>query len=342
MTLLRVEQVCRRFGDHVALQDVRFDVHPGEIVGIIGRSGAGKTTLLRCLSGLERPDSGRIVIEGQDITALPERRLVEIRRRIGLVFQHFNLLQSRSAAGNIALPLEIAGMPKSARAARVADLIDLVGLSGHERKRPSQMSGGQKQRVGIARALAGNPALLLCDEATSALDPETTAAILDLLVDINRRLGLTILLITHEMDVIRRIAHRVVVLDHGRIVEDGPVAALLGGASRHAVTRAFLSEGRPRVPDHVVAQLRDVSFDDAHPVVRATFDPNAAPSPVLSVLSRRFGLDVTILQATAGDIARRPDAEFVLRLSRHDGDALDFIRQASQSMEVLGYVPADC
>jgi D-methionine transport system ATP-binding protein len=341
MSLLRVEHASRRFAGHTALEDISFDVRPGEILGVIGRSGAGKTTLLRCLSGLERPDTGRIVIEDEDITTLPERRLVRVRRRIGLVFQHFNLLQSRTVARNIALPLEIAGIAKSARAARVQELIDLVGLSGHEARRPSQLSGGQKQRVGIARALAAQPALLLCDEATSALDPETTLSILDLLVDINRRLGLTIILITHEMDVIRRIAQRVLVLDQGRIVEDGPTAALLGGATRHPVTRAFLSEGRPRVPDDVMAALRDAPFDGANPVLHIVLDTRAIWTPVLSTLGHRFGLDATVLQATVGEISGRPGAEFVVRLSDHHGDALDFIRQASQSMEVLGYVPAD-
>ncbi|ACI50658.1 ABC transporter related [Gluconacetobacter diazotrophicus PA1 5] len=341
MSLLRVEHASRRFAGHTALQDIDFEVHPGEILGVIGRSGAGKTTLLRCLSGLERPDSGRIVIEGEDITALPESRLVQVRRRIGLVFQHFNLLQSRTVAGNVALPLEIAGVPKAARAARVAELIELVGLSGHKRKRPSQLSGGQKQRVGIARALAAQPALLLCDEATSALDPETTVSILDLLLDINRRLGLTIILITHEMEVIRRIARRVLVLDQGRIVEDGPTAALLGGATRHPVTRAFLSEGRPRVPDDVMDALRDAPSQGAHPVLHVVLDAPAGQTPLLSTLGRRFGLDVTVVQATVGDISGRAGAEFVLRLSDQSAEALDFIRQASQSMEVIGYVPAD-
>lgn len=227
MSLLSVRGLTHRFGGHTALEGVSFSVGSGEIVGVIGRSGAGKSTLLRCLCGLEQPGEGQILLDGTDMARLTEPQRVAARRRIGLVFQHFNLLESRTVAGNIALPLRIAGWPAARIAARVAELLDLVGLAGLDRKRPSQLSGGQKQRVGIARAIAASPVLLLCDEATSALDPQTTGAILDLLGKINRELGLTILLITHEMDVVRRFAHRVLVLDHGRIVEDGTMAALL-------------------------------------------------------------------------------------------------------------------
>ncbi len=237
--LLRVRQVSRRFGTVLALDDVSFDVACGEVLGIIGRSGAGKSTLIRCLNRLERPDHGSIAFDGRDITDLAERDLPPVRRRIGMIFQGFNLLSAKTVAQNVALPLKIEGRPGADRGRRVAELLDLVGLAGKADAYPAQLSGGQKQRVGIARALAADPPLLLCDEATSALDPETTRSILALLRDINRRLGLTIVLITHEMGVVRVIADRVAVLDHGRIVERGSVRDVFANP-RAAVTRSLL------------------------------------------------------------------------------------------------------
>ena len=227
LPMLRLSGVTKRFGEHAAISDISLEVRRGEILGVIGRSGAGKSTLIRCINGLEKPDSGRIEILGpenrpQDIVPLNERALQNVRGRIGMIFQHFNLLSAKSVAGNVALPLKIAGRGRAERKARVAELLALVGLEAKADAYPAQLSGGQKQRVGIARALAADPALLLSDEATSALDPETTTSILALLKDINRKLGLTILMITHEMSVIRAITDRVVVLDHGRIVEQGP------------------------------------------------------------------------------------------------------------------------
>lgn len=218
-----------------------FSIQAGDIVGIIGRSGAGKTTLLRCLHGAETPDAGDVFIEGQEIGRLKEKELLALRRRIGMVFQNFNLLKSRTVWGNISLALEIAEFSKSARTARIQELIGLVGLEGHENKHPSQLSGGQKQRVGIARALATNPAVLLCDEATSALDPETTSSILALLSKINQELGITIVLITHEMDVIHRLARRVMVLEQGRIIEDSRTEDFSGAKEKRALTQ-FLKE----------------------------------------------------------------------------------------------------
>jgi D-methionine transport system ATP-binding protein len=218
---LRLSGVTKRFGALAAIDDITLEVRRGEILGIIGRSGAGKSTLIRCLNGLETPDQGRIEIGGQDIVSLNEGALRAVRGRIGMIFQHFNLISQKTVADNIALPLKIAGWDRAKRKARVAELLDLVGLGDKADAYPAQLSGGQKQRVGIARALAASPELLLSDEATSALDPETTTAILALLKDINRKLGLTILLITHEMSVIRAVTDRVVVLEHGRIVEQG-------------------------------------------------------------------------------------------------------------------------
>ena len=206
-----------------ALDDVSLHVKPGEIFGIIGLSGAGKSTLVRCVNMLERPQSGTVLVDGIDITRLGKRELRSARQRIGMIFQHFNLLSSRTVFGNVAFPLEIAGVPKQEIKSRVIELLELVGLQDKIDSYPSQLSGGQKQRVGIARALANRPKVLLCDEATSALDPETTASVLELLQDINRQMGLTILLITHEMQVIQQVCDRVAVIENGKIVESGPV-----------------------------------------------------------------------------------------------------------------------
>jgi len=208
------------------LDNVSLQIADGSIFGIVGRSGAGKSTLLRCLNLLERPTSGRILMDGQDLTRLTDKALRQQRQRIGMIFQGFNLLHSRNVADNVAVPLEIAGLPKAERAVRVEELLALVGLSDKAAAFPAQLSGGQKQRVGIARALAARPAYLLSDEATSALDPETTASILALLRDINRQLGVTIVLITHELDVVKAICDSAVSLAAGRVVESGTLLQL--------------------------------------------------------------------------------------------------------------------
>jgi D-methionine transport system ATP-binding protein len=225
---IRFERVSRRFADgHAALTDIDLAIPAGSMFGVIGRSGAGKSTLLRLINGLERPTSGEVHVEGAALSGLDHGGLIALRRRIGMIFQSFGLLSNRTVAGNVALPLELAGVAPGPRAARVADLLDLVGLTDKARAWPAQLSGGQRQRVGIARALATHPAILLSDEATSALDPETTQQVLALLTDLNRRLGLTIVMITHEIDVVRAVCHQVAVIDQGRIVECGPTAAVL-------------------------------------------------------------------------------------------------------------------
>ncbi|CAI0905816.1 methionine ABC transporter ATP-binding protein [Serratia quinivorans] len=225
--MIVLSNVCKTFdsaqGRVIAVDDVNLAVEAGQIYGIIGYSGAGKSTLIRLLNGLETPTSGSIQVDGFDIAKARGDQLRQARLKISMVFQHFNLLWSRTVSQNIAFSMQIAGVPKAQINPRVAELIALVGLQGREDAYPSQLSGGQKQRVGIARALANNPGVLLCDEATSALDPQTTDSILDLLLDINRKLNLTIVLITHEMHVVRKICHRVAVMENGRIVEEGPV-----------------------------------------------------------------------------------------------------------------------
>ena len=238
-----------------ALQGITLDIAPGRIFGIIGRSGAGKSSLLRTINRLEQPTEGRVRVDGVDIATLDARGLVALRRRVGMIFQHFNLLSAKTVWDNVALPLRVAGVPRAEAEARVNEALSLVGLEAKHHVHPQRLSGGQKQRVGIARALVTRPEILLCDEATSALDPETTQSILALLKDINRRLGITIILITHEMSVIREIADEVLVLEQGRIAEHGPVWQVFG-EPRHDATRALLAPLQHELPDDLKARLQ--------------------------------------------------------------------------------------
>ena len=239
--MIALDGVSKRFADGTAALDgVSLDVPRGAVFGVIGRSGAGKSTLLRLLNGLERTSAGIVRVDGIDLAMLDERGLRALRRRVGMIFQSFGLLANRTVAGNVALPLELAGTPRATQQVRVAELLARVGLSDKAESYPARLSGGQRQRVGIARALATDPDVLLCDEATSALDPETTRSVLALLGELNRELGLTIVLITHEMSVVRAVCSHVAVLDRGRLVDAGTLAEVLDGD--HATTRALLGE----------------------------------------------------------------------------------------------------
>jgi D-methionine transport system ATP-binding protein len=328
-------------GAHQALSDVSFSLQPGDILGIIGRSGAGKSTLIRCLSGLERVDQGSIIIEQTDVTKLSETALQTLRQRIGMVFQHFNLLSAKTVAENVGLPLLIAGWSKPRRDRRVAELLDLVGLTAHARQYPSQLSGGQKQRVGIARALAASPALLLCDEATSALDPETTASILALLDEINRRLGVTIILITHEMSVIRSLARHVIVLDHGRIAEEGAVAEIFA-APKSEVSRGLLRGFRPELPAYLAARVRPSYFVGAAPLFRIDLAGEAAQNPLMSDLAEVFGGKPRLLHGGIEDVRGVPIGTlFVILAQAAEAplpDIIAFLSARSQFTEHLGYV----
>ena len=227
--MIELEQIGKKYegASSPALVDVSLTIEAGTIFGIVGRSGAGKSTLLRCLNRLEQPTSGRVIIDGKDISQLSGRQLRQQRQRTGMIFQHFNLLHSRTVNDNIDLPLEIAGMPVNARRERVIALLKLVGLESFGEAWPAQLSGGQKQRVGIARALAAEPDYLLCDEATSALDPETTRSVLSLLADIQRQLNITVVLITHEMTVVKQICHGAALLEQGRLIESGTLEQIM-------------------------------------------------------------------------------------------------------------------
>lgn len=248
--VVRLDRVSRFFGGFAALDEVSLEVRRGEVLGIIGRSGAGKSTLIRLINGLDRPDRGTVDVGGIRVSDLAEAEMPRLRSKIGMVFQHFNLLANKTVEANVALPLKIAGAGVEERRARVAELLEAVGLEGKARSYPAQLSGGQKQRVGIARALANHPVLLLSDEATSALDPETTVSILSLLKEINLTLGLTIVLITHEMEVIRALADRTVVLDRGKIVEEGPTAEVFA-RPRSETARSLLNPWTLEADTHV-------------------------------------------------------------------------------------------
>lgn len=318
--------------DVAALQPTRLTIAAGRIFGLIGHSGAGKSTLLRLINRLEEPSGGRVLVEGVDVATLDGEGLRRLRQRIGMIFQHFNLLASKTVADNVALPLKLAGeLPRREIDARVARLLARVGLAEHAGKYPAQLSGGQKQRVGIARALATEPSILLCDEATSALDPQTTASVLQLLAELNRELNLTIVLITHEMEVIRRVCDRVAVLDAGAIVEEGPVAEVFLHP-RHPTTRRLVNEA-----EHV--DEREQVDDFAHVpgrILRLTVQGEATYAPLLGRLARETGVDYSILAGRIDRIRDQPYGQLTLALSGGDLDqALSRLRAAEVQVEVL-------
>jgi len=266
----------------VALDDVSVDVPAGTVLGVVGPSGSGKSTLARCVNLLERPTSGTVTVAGRELTALSDAELRRARRGIGMIFQHFNLLDSRTAAGNVEHPLQLAGVGRVQRRRKVADLLDLVGLADKHRAYPSQLSGGQKQRVAIARALAADPQVLLSDEATSALDPTSTASVLQLLSRLRDELGLTILLITHEMDVVKAVCEHAVLLEHGKVVDAGPLASV--------ATRPD-----SQLAAHLLPPPADAPVSDGNALVHVTVTGEAGADSVLSILVRDFGLDVDII-----------------------------------------------
>lgn len=318
-----------------AVDGLSLTINKGEIYGVIGYSGAGKSTFIRLLNRLEDPTEGSIHVGDQDLTGLSKNKLRIARQDIGMIFQHFNLLWSRTVYDNIAFPLEIAGVPKEERSKRVNELIDLVGLSGRGNSYPSQLSGGQKQRVGIARALANNPKVLLCDEATSALDPETTDSILDLLVDINEKLGLTIVLITHEMHVIRKICHQVAVMEQGKIVEKGDVLDVFLHPDQ-PVTKKFVDQVMgDQEKEHSLKLIKDKY--QSGKIVRLHFVGESTNQALISEVSRKFVLDVNILH---GKITQTQKGAYGTMFVQFEGDdeeaarAIEYIRSTSVEVEV--------
>lgn len=274
-----------------AVKDVNLTIAEGEIFGVIGYSGAGKSTFIRLLNRLEEPTSGKVSIGEEEITSLHGKELRKARQNIGMVFQHFNILWSRTVRENISYPLEVNRVPKAERNARVDELIQLVGLTDRADRYPSELSGGQKQRIGIARALANNPKVLLCDEATSALDPETTNSILDLLIEINQRLGLTIIMITHEMQVIRKICNRVAVMEDGQIVEEGDVLSVFSNP-QETVTKRFVEQVMENADDESDVDALLSQFTSGK-VMRLHFIGEKANEALISNVCRRYNVDIS-------------------------------------------------
>lgn len=342
-TMIRVENVSKTYtgkqGTVEAVKDVSLEISRGEIFGVIGFSGAGKSTLIRLLNGLETVTSGHIYINEKDITTLKRKELLKERQKIAMIFQHFNLLWSRTVEENIAFSLEIAGVPKAERKAKVAELIDLVGLTGREKSYPSQLSGGQKQRVGIARALANEPEVLLCDEATSALDPKTTKDILKLLVEINQELGLTIVLITHEMHVVRQICHRVAVMEEGRVVESGEVIEVFKNPQQ-PITKQFV--GEERVDDEIDEVFHHLSTSLRPGVaVRIQYLGDRTGDAVLSEAIRKLDTTVSILQAKVNITQKGILGSMIILIEEESSKAeevIEYLKQAEIIVEVLEHV----
>ena len=329
-------------GAVTALKDVSLTVAKGEIFGVIGLSGAGKSTLARCINLLERPTKGSVIVDGLDMMALSDAELRKARKSIGMIFQHFNLLSSATVYDNVAFPLRLSGMAEDAIRAKVEPLLSLVGLDDKAQQYPSQLSGGQKQRVGIARALASEPKVLLCDEATSALDPQTTKAILELIRDINQKLGLTVVIITHEMQVIKDICDKVAVIEDGVIAEQGPVAEVFLNP-RQKITKDFIGV---LMGNDLPAELRGVPISEA-PIeggkllVRLTFFGESANAPVISDLVKGHNIDAAILYGNIDAIKDTPYGRMLLGLSGTPGaveEALSFLREKDLRIEVIGYV----
>lgn len=308
--LLQIRELSKVYstpeGEVVALDRVSLDVNKGEIYGIIGMSGAGKSTLIRCINRLDVPTGGQVLYRGQDVLRMGKPELLRLRRKVSMIFQQFNLLMQRTIGENVRYPLEIAGVPRKQADKRVMELLEIVGLQDRAKAYPAQLSGGQRQRVAIARALASEPEVLLSDEATSALDPMTTQAILSLLKDINRRLGITIILITHEMAVIRQICDRVTILDGGRIAEEGTVDEVFMHTKSEAGRRLF--GNAPQAPEE----------EPQGPAIRLVFDGSSVDRPIIATAVKELGIMVNILSADMKQIGGKTYGQMLIRMPEEE------------------------
>ena len=325
-----------------ALDNVSLDIPQGHICGVIGASGAGKSTLIRCVNLLEKPSEGSVIIDGNDLTRLSDAELVLERRNIGMIFQHFNLLSSRTVFGNVALPLELEGVPKKDIEAKVNELLSLVGLSDKKNVYPANLSGGQKQRVAIARALASDPKVLLCDEATSALDPATTHSILKLLKEINRTLGITILLITHEMEVVKRICNQVAVIDKGRLIEQGTVSEIFSNPKTELAQEFISSTFHITLPEEYLENLSDTpKHAKSYPIIKFEFTGRSVDAPLLSQASKKFGVELSILTSQI-DYAGGVKFGYTIAEVEGNEDKITqtkiYLMENNVRVEVLGYV----
>jgi len=298
----------------VAVDNVSLSINNGDIFGIIGYSGAGKSTLVRMINQLETQDKGKILIDGHELNKLSPKQLRQLRTKIGMIFQHFNLLWSRTVSENIELALQIAGIKeKHKRQQRVKELVDLVGLTGRENAYPSELSGGQKQRVGIARALANDPKILLCDEATSALDPDTTKSILDLLLEINRKLKITIVMITHQMEVVQKICNRVAVMSEGKVVEEGNVKKIFT-MPKHPVTKSFIRDIKNN-NEFDLDVLKNIYSNGK--LLKVIFDENTSRTPILTNVIRQCDSFINVIEA---NLTNTIDSSFGIMILEVTGD----------------------
>lgn len=339
--MIELNNISKSFAGKKALDDVSLFIQEGEIFGIIGKSGAGKSTLLRCINLLERPDSGEVIIDNHSLMQLTPKNLALARHKIGMIFQHFNLLNSKSVYDNIALPMRIQKIDEASIKEKIDELLPVVELADKKWMYPSQLSGGQKQRVAIARALACSPKILLCDEATSALDPETTESILNLLKKINALYGITIVLITHEMEVVKRICKRLSVMVNGKIVETSPLAQVFAkeGSLAGDMLHAQLS---PKLPKCLTDRL--ASFVTEKPLLRLFFQGEEATVPFISQTSRELNLDINILLANIDQFDTVTCGVLVVELTAHPlllDVFLERCKEAGLTVEILGYVLPD-
>lgn len=344
--MITFENITKTYGGktHVqALKGISLTIHDGEIFGIIGKSGAGKSTLVRCINMLEKPTTGKVIIDDKELTAMSDSQLRAERKNIGMIFQHFNLLSSRTVFDNIAFPLELAGASKEVIRSKVDSLLELVGLTDRQFNYPSQLSGGQKQRVGIARALASDPKILLCDEATSALDPQTTKSILELLKDINKRLGITIVIITHEMAVIKEICDRVAVIEGGVIKEQGRVIDVFTNPQSETMKEFVKSVINMELPEGIKKLgVTDQPLPDRDMLVRFRFKGAATNEPLVVNIARKFNLDVSVLYGNIDYIQDVPFGYLIVVIMgdmKAQTEAYSYIKTQPVESEVLGYVP---
>lgn len=322
-----------------AVQDVSLSIGKGEIFGIIGFSGAGKSTLVRCINLLERPTSGSVTVDGKEMTALSARELRQARKKIGMIFQHFNLMPSRTVFGNVAYPLRGSGLSREQIADKVHRLLELVGIGDKAEAYPKQLSGGQKQRVAIARALANDPNVLLCDEATSALDPQTTKAILRLLKDLNEKLGITVVIITHEMAVVKEICDRVAVMEHGRVVEQGEVFNVFADP-RQEITRSFIhtTSNLRKIEELIEEDSPVVQLKPGELIVRLSYIQRNVSEPLISTVSRKFDITLNIIFSDIAIVQNAPIGGTVAIISGERAQitqAMQYLIEKNVGVEVI-------
>jgi ABC-type metal ion transport system, ATPase component len=341
--MIELKHVSKTFGAGAgsveAVRDVSLTVEAGEIFGIIGFSGAGKSTLVRCINLLEAPTEGQVIVAGKELTALAAPELREARKNIGMIFQLFNLMPSRTVYENIAFPLAGEGLSKKQEQEKVRGLLKLVGMEDKEKAYPSQLSGGQKQRVAIARALANDPKVLLCDEATSALDPQTTQSILKLLKDLNQKLNLTIVIITHEMAVVKEVCNRVAIMENGNVVEMGEVFDIFANP-RQPITRDFIrtTSNLQKIYELIEAQSPVVQLNKTERIIRLTYYSKNVAEPLISILSREYGVNISIIYSSIEILDHSPLGGLVAIIGGEDEKidaALEYLKEKSVGVEVI-------